>query len=329
MTSQSLSVLTFPVIAASIIENFHLEVLYSALPYTFFTIFKAMASKMVILEVFYTTRVHLLLLPSLLLFIMLHGLVDAEFTNHLIHKLCSNTTNYTSGSAFQNNLNRLLIRSLYNDGGDYIFSNATQGTYPDQVYGLFLCRADVARKTCQDCIDMASEMIVDECPFRKEAIIWYDECLIRYSDTSFLTTMRTSPSVCASNSGNVSQPIRFDQEMRSMFVSLAKEATSDPLNCNFAKSDVNISGFKKLYGMVQCTPDLSPLDCSNCLDAAVDYIPSCPLGEVGGSVLTPSCNVRYQQNPFIAEVSAPEPPAASSNKVGQTSGECLLVFHYI
>ncbi|KAI8525189.1 hypothetical protein RHMOL_Rhmol13G0209700 [Rhododendron molle] len=50
----------------------------------------------------------------------------------VLYTVCSNTTNYTDNSRLEMNLNHVLHRGLYNDGGDSIFSTKTEGE-PDKV----------------------------------------------------------------------------------------------------------------------------------------------------------------------------------------------------
>ncbi|XP_028104661.1 putative cysteine-rich receptor-like protein kinase 23 [Camellia sinensis] len=114
------------------------------------------------------------------------------------------------GSQFESNLKCFLIRSLYNNRGDSIFFNDTRGDYPDKVYGLFLCSGDAPASVCQNCIDVASNEIVKDCPFKKVAIIWYDECLIRYSyrfsNLSIVATSNPSNQMSSNPSSSKKQP---------------------------------------------------------------------------------------------------------------------------
>ncbi|KAJ0097419.1 hypothetical protein Patl1_27483 [Pistacia atlantica] len=52
----------------------------------------------------------------------------------------------------------------------------------DKAYGLFLCRGDIAPDFCQSCVKAAGEKIITLCPEQKEAIVWYDECMLRRSE---------------------------------------------------------------------------------------------------------------------------------------------------
>ncbi|CAL5408459.1 unnamed protein product [Camellia sinensis] len=206
-----------------------------------------------------------------------------------------NQVSVSSVSARQldSNLRHLLIQSLYNNGGDSVFNN-TQGDDPDNVYGLFLCRGDVPACVCQNCIEMASNEIVKDCPFKKAAIIWYDECLIRYSYRSFFSKVDSQVRVCLVNTENITEfePDKFNEILGKTFSNLSFVATSNPSNRVYATSKANVTSSMRLYSMVQCTPDLSPFDCCDCLSDAISYLSSLSKGKMVGRVLVPSCNIR-------------------------------------
>ncbi|KAM3319241.1 cysteine-rich repeat secretory protein 9-like [Capsicum chacoense] len=135
-----------------------------------------------------TQRVLVFLLPWLLILSNILVGVKAQ-----VYFSCS-MNNYTEGSnKFQSNVNRLLYRSLYNNGGDSIYTKASEGEEPDKVHGVFLCRGDVAPKDCQNCLDVATEQIPLECLLSKQVGIWYNECLVRYSNVSFATRRHQLP----------------------------------------------------------------------------------------------------------------------------------------
>lgn len=72
-------------------------------------------------------------------------------------------------------------------------------------------------------------------------------------------------------------------------------------NCvvkNYELLDLAGGDSKKLYGMVQCTRDLSCNNCFKCLDSIIAELPSCCInGKVGGKVGAESCNIRYEMYP--------------------------------
>jgi hypothetical protein len=91
--------------------------------------------------------------------------------------VCSNTA-FPANSTYQSNLDIVLTSLSSNATRATGFSNASAG----EVSGLFLCRGDVNTAVCQDCVANATIEILGRCPLDKVAIIWYGECLLRYSN---------------------------------------------------------------------------------------------------------------------------------------------------
>ncbi|THG13871.1 hypothetical protein TEA_025593 [Camellia sinensis var. sinensis] len=208
--------------------------------------------------------------------------ISCNFTKYLTGWFCINNGYYTTGSQFEDNLKCLLIRSLYNNGGDSIFSNVTQGDDPDKVYGLFLCRGDVQPSICNNCIDTAGVEILRNCSPYKEASTWYDECLIRYSNRSFFSTMETDPPFHMWNVANATQPDKFNEiwERHSLICS-----------------------------MVQCTLDSSPTDCPTGQNFVVSGLRSLLDGKKGGRGLAPSYDMRFQLYTLLDPPVTAQPPA--------------------
>ncbi|XP_065874681.1 antimicrobial ginkbilobin-2-like protein, partial [Euphorbia lathyris] len=52
----------------------------------------------------------------------------------------------------------------------------------DRPFSLSLCRGDISGTNCTSCIAEARSEIRKLCPYNKAATIWYDNCLLKYSD---------------------------------------------------------------------------------------------------------------------------------------------------
>ncbi|XP_044481975.1 cysteine-rich receptor-like protein kinase 25 [Mangifera indica] len=89
--------------------------------------------------------------------------------------------------------------------------------------------------------------------------------------------------------------------------SLLTEATAEAVNTSkmFAIKSVNFDAFGTLEGLVQCTPDLSKLDCNTCLKEAISELGSFA-PHVEARMTSPSCNARYELRSYLET----EPPAA-------------------
>lgn len=205
-----------------------------------------------------------------------------------LYHTCRIDGNYTAFSPFQNNLNRLLLRRLYIEGGISGFYNTSVGDPPDEAFGLFLCRGDVGPADCQSCIDEASSRILETCPGRKNAIIWYDECLIRYSDRNFFSIMEDKPGFVMYNIQNSTDQKKLRETLMNTLPKLIEEVVSDPSKMMYGTTNISLSSSEVLFELVQCFPTLSKSDCSRCLSSALNQM---PIFKVGARMFSPSCNI--------------------------------------
>ncbi|CAB4306261.1 unnamed protein product [Prunus armeniaca] len=238
----------------------------------------------------------------------LSSLSEAKYLCHI----CSNTTSFTPNSTYEFNLKLLLSSLTSNATRELGFYNTTAGSQDPNaaVYGSFLCRADLTSDACQDCVATAARETVKEyCPLRKVTIIWYDDCMLRYSNVSFFGNMDEAPSFYLRNEGNITHPNRFFDVLMETMAGLKPKAANEASGAKkFAAKEANFTAFQKLYSLVQCTPDLSSPDCDLCLEAAIVILPHCCYEKQGGTVLYSSCNIRYEIYPFYTFVTAPPPP---------------------
>ncbi len=265
-------------------------------------------------------KFHILLLSlSLITILSLNSTESAPtYSSHF----CSNSTFFTANSTYQSNLNLVLSSLSSNATGNNNngFFNASAGQNPpdDVVSGLFLCRGDVNTTVCQDCVATARQEILRRCPLDKVAIIWYDECLLRYSNQSIFATINEVPGVFLTSTQNIteSQNDRFNDLLANAMNSLATRASNSDTGKKFATEEDEFTSSQKLYTLGQCTPDLTVSDCFRCFRSAIGDIPICCDGKQGGRVLLPSCNIRYELFPFYnITVASPTVPPLSPGTV--------------
>ncbi|PON88141.1 Cysteine rich receptor like kinase [Trema orientale] len=228
-----------------------------------------------------------------------------------LYHVCSNETTFAPNSTYQSNLNHLLSSLSSNATTRQFHSAAAAAATRDPSYGLFLCRGDVSTSVCRECVVFGVNDVVQRCPVEKEAVIWYDECLLRYSNRSFVGTMDQDPRIFLGNTANVTDQSRFNELLAVTMKAAAAEAAKGGPEEKFATRVANFSGFQTLYSLVQCTPDLSSSDCNLCLDIAIGNLPACCDGKIGGRVLMPSCNVRYELYPFFNQTASSPPSSAT------------------
>ncbi|XP_056171958.1 G-type lectin S-receptor-like serine/threonine-protein kinase At1g61480 [Syzygium oleosum] len=244
---------------------------------------------------------------SLLFFFI--SFVGTESAPTFLWHDCPNTTLFTPNSTYESNLNTLLssLSSAATDSADG-FANATCGQNPpNQVYGLFLCHGDVDPATCNDCMATGKQDILERCPNRQVSVIWYDECMLRYSDGSISSVMEQVPSLTMYHTGNITNPTRFMQVLGETMDDITGRASVRKSGKKVAVAEANFTSLQKLYMLVQCTPDLTVSKCNTCLRTAIAGLPQ---GKQGGRTLTPSCSMRFELYPFYnaSAVAALVPP---------------------
>ncbi|MCL7047975.1 hypothetical protein MKW94_012394 [Papaver nudicaule] len=224
-------------------------------------------------------------------------------------------SNYTTNSTFQKNLN-ILLPSLSSANTSIIrngYFNTTAGRNRDTVYGSLQCRGDTSSEDCQTCAETAAKEIITEerCPVSKQAIIWYDVCMLRYSNQYFFNVMQDTPGVYLWNLNNVTDPDKFNPILGDLMRGLVSKATLNG-SSNFATADTSFDDFRRVYGLVQCTVDISSSNCNRCLVGAIAELPNCCDGKQGGRVIRPSCNFRYEIYPFFTQPAVPPSPPPRS-----------------
>ncbi|KAL6126851.1 hypothetical protein ACLB2K_074896 [Fragaria x ananassa] len=161
--------------------------------------------------------------------------------------------------------------------------------------------------TCLQCLNASRSALMELCPIQKEAIIWYDNCMLRYSNRSIYGVMETVPAFNLWSTRSVPSS-KFDVFFGNLTIllqRLTEAAAGGNSSLKFAKGNKTILSYSNvdaryseglLTAFVQCTPDLSELQCRTCLSGSSEELPKCCDGKEGGRVLRPSCNFNYQLN---------------------------------
>ncbi|KAH6831317.1 hypothetical protein C2S53_010970 [Perilla frutescens var. hirtella] len=240
---------------------------------------------------------------ALIIFLILVTALTQHFALVSSQYDCSTIGNYTSESLYRFSLNSLLP-SLSSNIGNAGFYDASGGG----VYAAALCRADMQLEECRGCLDTAATYIIQQCPNQLEAVTWFEYCMVRYSNNTIVGTLATSPQYILYNLLNVSSPQQFIEARASLLDELREQAAEGgPLRKAAAGNRTSASEDWRIYGLVQCTPDLSPENCSSCLAEAARFLPLCCEASQGARVYMPSCNIRYENSPFVNLTRLQEP----------------------
>ncbi|XP_021723594.1 cysteine-rich receptor-like protein kinase 10 isoform X2 [Chenopodium quinoa] len=207
---------------------------------------------------------------------------------------------YTLQGLFDTNRNQLLSKlaseiSTVNDG----FVTKKQGLENEEpAYGLALCRGDLDRDDCKECVNKAGEVLKRVCQ-TWEGIIWMENCTLRFSNYSFFNLLQLQPNSVLENTNFITNHVKdWTKLLNDSLRNVTSKAASVKSGNKFATTKAWFSPLKQnLYALAQCTPNLTREDCTKCFGVAKTLFNS--LLRRGGIVLTPSCNLRYELYEFF------------------------------
>ncbi|CAM0144793.1 unnamed protein product [Urochloa decumbens] len=282
-------------------------------------------------------------------------------------QFCGTSANYTLNDTYQANIQSLSNTLPKNTSfSRTLFVTAKLGSVPDIVYALALCRGDTNASACANCVAAAFTDAQQLCAYNKDATVFYDDCSLRFSNQNFLTVIdgeffilrhtRNISTTSGKNyvavmvdlgsggSGNVlilmnTQNVTAPFKVFDAAVGALVNATADYAAFNSSKRfGTGVEAFQKfdtnnptIYGLAQCTPDMSPIECRSCLSGLTQWAPKYFSGKQGGRVLGLRCNYRYEQYSFFSSnplLQLPEPAVGASapspapvNRTPPTTGE--------
>ncbi|RID44607.1 hypothetical protein BRARA_I01390 [Brassica rapa] len=220
-----------------------------------------------------------------------------------IHTFCDNLSETFSQTSQYKSNRETLLSSLRDRSPLGTYYNATVGLSPDTVHGMFLCRGDITKQSCSNCVKTATlEITKNNCTYTKDAIIFYQECMVRYSNVSFLRIVENGP--WAAMYSNVSFPDSFlfpfretlSDKVEKLIILTASKSSLSSLTPYYVRDRNKVNEFDRSYTldtMVQCSPDLDPANCSVCLRLAVQGVSSCCNNARIAQFFLPKCFLKY------------------------------------
>uniref|UniRef100_A0A453GPZ6 non-specific serine/threonine protein kinase n=1 Tax=Aegilops tauschii subsp. strangulata TaxID=200361 RepID=A0A453GPZ6_AEGTS len=238
----------------------------------------------------------------------------------------NNNGNYTPNSTYQANL-RLLSSTLPKKAASNtnLFATATVGDVPDMVHALTLCRGDFNASACQSCVATAFEDAQQLCAYNKEAAVYYDPCMLKFSNKNFLATTDTdNQGLLLYNTQNFTTNADITQRLLFTLINSTAQSAANSSR-RFTTSRLDVGSSPTLYCLMQCTPDLTADDCMACFQSVLSVTLQYLGGRQGGRVLGVRCNMRYEMYPFFQGDPtlriinlAPEVPAINNNTTPAT-----------
>nr|XP_040241853.1 cysteine-rich receptor-like protein kinase 10 [Aegilops tauschii subsp. strangulata] len=239
---------------------------------------------------------------AIILILLLLPFVGAEW------QVCGSSGNYTSNSTYQANL-LLLSSTLPNkavSNTSSLFATATVGDAPDIVYALSLCRGDTTDASdCESCVAAAFEDAQQSCPYNKEASLYYDACMLRFSNHNFLLANSTEDHMSWITIRNNLNFTTGGDSLKHLLLmrlnSTAQAAAKSSRRFTTSRLGVNLVP-TTVYCLMQCTPDLTLDDCTACLQLVLKHTLKSLDGAQGGRILGTRCSMRYELYHFYEGV---------------------------
>ncbi|KAL4019700.1 hypothetical protein IC575_018456 [Cucumis melo] len=242
-----------------------------------------------------------------LCFILVFMVATTISQREIVARSCSNSGNYTTNSIYKQNLDTLLSSIASNTDIDYGFYNFSEGQQPDRVNAIALCLADLTVEECRSCIRNSTRRILEDCPNQKEAIGWYTVCMVRYSNRSIFGVWVDRVLGPTFVSGRTTSDIDvYTRSLRTLLQRLRNEAASGDSRHKYAVGEIEATNLDNIFGFVQCTPDLSSMDCNNCLMKAAENVPN---GSTGTRIFSTNCFLRYETNDIFYDIQSLPPTA--------------------
>uniref|UniRef100_A0A453A181 Cysteine-rich receptor-like protein kinase 25 n=3 Tax=Aegilops tauschii subsp. strangulata TaxID=200361 RepID=A0A453A181_AEGTS len=234
--------------------------------------------------------------------------------------VCGDSGEYDDKSVYQANLNLVAAALPKNaSASPNLFATAEAGAVPEKVTALALCRGDANSRACSSCLANAFANLPNVCPGFKEAVIYYDACMLRYSDVQFLSADDSGPlgvelTYTVRNDANAtSEPGRYQRAVATLMNATADYAAYNSTR-RYATGQADLDReFPKVYSWAQCTPDLTPGRCRDCLAQLIAQLPVQFTDSIGGRLLGPRCSFEYETKPFINGPVIVQLPATSAS----------------
>ncbi|KAL8249217.1 hypothetical protein R6Q59_006085 [Mikania micrantha] len=216
-----------------------------------------------------------------------HTITTTLAQPNFVSYACSGS-NFTANSGYQRNLNTAL-----------------------SINSVALCRGDVNPDACYSCLNDSVVRLQQLCPTQKGARGYYDYCLLRYSDENILGNAPIDFYVFLADPENATNIDQFNRALWPLLTNLINGAAGDQQK--FASGNATGPDFQRIYGLVQCTPDLTEQECRDCLDDLANRITRWFNGRIGGRIFVPICSIRYQTRRFFnGSTLVTQPPPAPS-----------------
>ncbi|XP_048545109.1 cysteine-rich receptor-like protein kinase 6 [Triticum urartu] len=229
-------------------------------------------------------------------------------------QICYYRDSHMNESTYRENL-ELLSTALFSSASSTRTNLAKGfvGTDQDHIYGVVVCRGDGVVDACPSCITTAFQDVWRVCTNHKEAHILYKDCIVHisakdliYDSTVVLnrllvftdtTKHNMDPNIPSEVSAKYTD-VSIDGNIKVLLQETAKQAAYNS-TMMYATGRMDVySTIPLLYSLAQCSLDLPPNDCWDCLDNIRSAAKSFFYQQRGEWIAGVWCNFRYSTYQF-------------------------------
>ncbi|KAL6907476.1 hypothetical protein ACP4OV_002515 [Aristida adscensionis] len=208
-----------------------------------------------------------------------------------------NGNSYAGSNKVVTSINSVLADLVAKAGSTGGFATSTAGKGNNVIYGLAQCRGDVSASDCAACLADAANQLPGTCSYSSDARIWYDYCFVRYENANFVGQADTDAGVILVNVQAMDNAKAFEKAVGKAAGKAAAQAAAAG-SAGLGRDKEQYTPFVSLYALAQCTRDLEPLACAQCVSTAVSRFGGYCGAQQGCQINYSSCRVRYEIYPF-------------------------------
>ncbi|KAM7264559.1 hypothetical protein ACFE04_002242 [Oxalis oulophora] len=146
-------------------------------------------------------------------------------------------------------------------------------------------------------------------------------CFVYYDNTNIFGVLEMNPPLYDNETDTISwDSSGFYETWAALMTDLRNEAAR-----KYAAGYKNFTLTRSIYGLVQCTPDLSKSDCDQCLNQTIADSDEMYHGLQGGLIYRPSCIFQYSLDRFYKEDDNSPPPSSTGNGGGSSATTIAIV----
>jgi hypothetical protein len=213
-------------------------------------------------------------------------------------QVCSGSS-FAAGSKYLANI-ELIASSLPKNTSTSpsLFATAEAGAATDKVWAVALCRGDSTSTSCFSCLTQAFRDLPNVCDYNMQATMYYDSCVLHYSNAS-KDPVPDKTYIHWENTNVTSNTGQFNSLVAELVNATADYAANNSTRL-FASGEADFDlEFPKLYSWAQCTPDLTPARCRECLAQLAKLQLPVFVDSTGARALRIPCSFRYQTYSFF------------------------------